>query len=244
MTTTAQVATRFIEIKCNLYLNKILKTKGVDYVVACDTDLVYLTLGALVEACELKGKPTRDIIEFLYQVCDKELQPYIQRCCLELCDVFNVYKPCLKMKREAIADKAIWRKAKHYIMNVWDQEGVQYKIPKQTYKGIEVVRSSTPMVCRDNIKSCLKIILNDTELDLQKFYRKFYDEFDRCHLPKWRSRDQSMCLGNIMILVSIYKKSCPIHVRGALTYNHLLDKLKLTNKYQKIRQKDKSVLCI
>jgi DNA polymerase elongation subunit (family B) len=239
VTTTAQVATRFIEIKCNLYLNKILKTKGVDYVVASDTDSVYLTLGALVKTCGLKGKPTGDVLQFLYEVCDKELQPYIERCCLELCVVFNVYKPRLKMKREAIADKAIWRKAKHYIMNVWDQEGVQYKVPKQTFKGIEVVRSSTPFVCRDNIRSCLKIIMNDTELDLQKFYREFYNEFLQMPFTKVAFPRSVNVFSEYYDSSTIYKKRCPIHVRGALMYNHLLDKLKLTNKYVKIREKDK-----
>jgi hypothetical protein len=35
----------------------------------------------------------------------------------------------MKMKREAIANKAIWTAKKRYIMNVWNLEGVAYHEP-------------------------------------------------------------------------------------------------------------------
>ena len=122
-TITSQLATRYLEQKANIHVNKILKTKGVDYVVACDTDSMYLKLGALVEACKLTGKSTGHIIEFVDAACKQRLQPYIERCCLELCELFNVYKFQLKMKQEFIANKGIWRGKKMYILNVYDFGG-------------------------------------------------------------------------------------------------------------------------
>ncbi|HYT43878.1 MAG TPA: DNA polymerase domain-containing protein, partial [Methylomirabilota bacterium] len=179
VTSTAQVCTRYVEQQLNIYLNKVLKTDGEDYVVAADTDSVYLIFGKLVEALGAQGKSPSDITELVDKICKAKFQPFIERCCLELCKSFNVLDPKLKMKREAICEKAIWRAAKQYILNIWDLEGVRYKKPILKYKGIEVVRSSTPMVCRDNLKKCLSIIMNKTESDLQKFIKQFYNEYKK-----------------------------------------------------------------
>ena len=49
ITLSGQVSIRWIENRMNNYLNKILKTEGEDYVIASDTDSIYLNLGPLVE---------------------------------------------------------------------------------------------------------------------------------------------------------------------------------------------------
>ena len=40
---------RWIEKSLNIYLNKLLKTEGIDYVIASDTDSVYITFDKLVD---------------------------------------------------------------------------------------------------------------------------------------------------------------------------------------------------
>ena len=47
ITLSGQVSIRWIENKMNEYLNKLLKTTGEDYVIASDTDSIYLNLGPL-----------------------------------------------------------------------------------------------------------------------------------------------------------------------------------------------------
>ena len=49
ITLSGQVSIRWIENKMNQKMNKILKTEDVDYVIASDTDSIYLNLGPLVE---------------------------------------------------------------------------------------------------------------------------------------------------------------------------------------------------
>ncbi len=240
VTSTAQVCTRYVEQQLNLYLNKVLKTEGVDYVIAADTDSVYISFGKLVEALGAQGKSPSNITELLDKLCKAKFQPVIERCCLELSKSFGVVDSKLKMKREAICEKAIWRAAKQYILNIWDLEGVRYKEPVLKYKGIEVVRSSTPMVCRDNLKKCLSIIMNKTEADLQKFIKQFYNDYRKMPFEQVAfPRSINASLVEYSDPISVCKKGTPIHVRGALIYNHLLEKLNLKKKYAPIREKDK-----
>ena len=59
ITMSGQVSIRWIEHEMNLYLNKILKTEKEDYVIASDTDSIYLNLGPLVEGV-YKGREKTD----------------------------------------------------------------------------------------------------------------------------------------------------------------------------------------
>ena len=144
----------------NDYLNKILKTEEVDYVIASDTDSIYLNLGPLVEVI-YKGreKTTESIVSFLNQVCEVELEKYITSSYETLASYVNAYDQKMFMKRENIADRGIWTAKKRYILNVWDSEGVRYEEPKLKMMGIEAVKSSTPAPCRKMIKDALKIMI-------------------------------------------------------------------------------------
>ena len=155
ITLSGQVSIRWIENKMNDYLNKILKTEEVDYVIASDTDSIYLNLGPLVEVI-YKGreKTTESIVSFLNQVCEVELEKYITSSYETLASYVNAYDQKMFMKRENIADRGIWTAKKRYILNVWDSEGVRYEEPKLKMMGIEAVKSSTPAPCRTMIKRC------------------------------------------------------------------------------------------
>jgi len=149
ITTSGQLSIRWIEKKMNEYMNNILKTDGVDYVIASDTDSIYVTMEKLVE--HLGVDDELKIVNAIDQFCEKKIQPYINKCYEELAEYMNAYQQKMQMKRETIANKGIWRGKKMYILNAWNVEGVQYKEPKLKLQGLEAVRSSTPVVCRDNI---------------------------------------------------------------------------------------------
>ncbi len=239
VTTTSQLATRYVEMKLNEFLNKRLQTKGVDYVIAADTDSVYLDLETLVNQVGLQGKPTEQVIEFLDKVCEQKLQPFIERCCLDICKTLNVYRPALKMKRDIIANKAIWTAAKYYIANVWDTEGVRNKEPELLIHGIEAIRSSTPMVCRDNIRKSLKIIMNQSEKDLQEFFKTFYREFKQMSFEQIAFPRSVNNLEKWYDPVTLCKKGTPVQVRGTIIYNKLINDMELTKTHSPIRSKDK-----
>lgn len=235
ITASGQLTTRWIERKLNGYLNRLFKTNNVDYVIACDTDSVYIRLDVLVDSlftAEQQVAEKDKVLKFMDKVCLDKLEPFIDKCYDELADYVNAFNQKMKMKRECIADKGIWTAKKHYILNVYNQEGVQYAKPKLKMMGIEAIRTSTPAVCREGIKKALQVIMNDTEADLQKYISEFKDEF--CALPfeqvafprsvkdldKYRDRS------------TIYAKGTPINVKGALIYNHLLTEKGLANKYE------------
>ena len=191
ITLSGQVSIRWIENKMNKKINKILKTNDVDYVIASDTDSIYLNLGPLVESV-YKGreKTTEGVVTFLNKVCEMELEKYIDRCYQELADYVNAYDQKMFMKRENIAERGIWTAKKRYILNVWDSEGVRYEEPKLKMMGIEAVKSSTPAPCRTMIKEGLKLMMNGTEDDVIKYIDKCRADFKNFHLKKLLSPDQ------------------------------------------------------
>ena len=229
ITVSGQLTIRWAENTINKYMNKILKTEDKDYVIAIDTDSLYVRMGALVD--EVKPK---DPVKFLDKVSQEKLEPLMAKAYNDLFNYMKAYEQKMVMAREVIADKGIWTGKKHYALNVHNSEGVQYSEPKLKIMGIEVVRSSTPMPCRNMLRDTIKIIMNEDEEATQKFIEYCRNEFNNLRaediafprgvsdLDKWKDRS------------SLYKKGTPIHVRGALLYNHYLNKHNLIQKYETI----------
>ena len=240
ITLSGQLSIRWIENKMNSYINKILKTKEVDYVIASDTDSIYLNLGSLVETV-FKGREKSDqsVLRFLEKVCDVEFEKYIQNSYEALATTVNAYDQKMFMKRENIANKGIWTAKKRYILNVLNSEGVQYAEPKLKMMGIEAVKSSTPSACRTAIKDALKVIMNGTESDVQEFVGNFRKKFES--MPPEDIAFPRGCngVGKFSNPATIYSKGTPIHVRGALLYNFHAKKNKVTHKYPLIQEGEK-----
>jgi len=236
ITMSGQLSIRWIERKMNEYMNKLLKTNHVDYVIASDTDSIYLDMSGVVSSGDvMEGKKT---VEILDKFIEAKVQPYIDKSFQELADMMNAYDQKMIMKREAIANKGIWKAKKMYILNVWNNEGVQYEKPKLKMMGIEAVRSSTPGVCRGKIKEALEIIMNEDEGNLQSFVEEFRTEFlalpfDDVAFPRGVKGLKKYHDDN-----QICKLGTPIQVRGALIFNHFIKKKKLT-KVQPIGEGDK-----
>jgi DNA polymerase elongation subunit (family B) len=244
ITLSGQASIRWIQNKMNSYLNKILKTKDVDYVIAADTDSIYLNLGPLVETVfQGREKTTEGIVSFLDKICQVELEKYIESSYQELADYVNAYDQKMFMKRENIADRGIWTAKKRYILNVWDSEGVRYECPKLKVMGIEAIKSSTPAPCRKMMKESFKIIMNDSEDDIIKFVSDCRNEFKSLK-PEEISFPRSVSdVEKYKSVNSIYEKATPIHVRGALLYNHYIKQKKLTHKYSLIQNGEKIKFC-
>ena len=240
ITLSGQVSIRWIENKMNQYLNKVLKTEEIDYVIASDTDSIYLNMGPFVETV-YKGreKTTEGVVNFLNKVCELELEKYIESSYQELADYVNAYDQKMQMKRENIAERGIWTAKKRYILNVWDSEGVRYNEPKLKIMGIEAIKTSTPAPVRKMIKDGLKLMMSSTEEEMQSFIEKCRTDFKNLppeeiafprsvsEINKWKSSS------------TMYEKGCPIHVRGVILYNHWTKKKGLERKYQPIQSGEK-----
>jgi DNA polymerase elongation subunit (family B) len=244
ITLSGQLSIRWIENKMNMYMNKILGTKGVDYVIASDTDSIYLHMGPLVDfVYKDKVVETEKIVEFLDKACEEKIQPFIDKAYQDLADYMNAYSQKMFMKREAIADTGIWTAKKRYILNVWNNEGVAYKEPKLKMMGIEAIKSSTPMSCRDKLKEALKLVMTKSEATFQEFNENFRADFKKLPFEAIAFPRGVSELTKYKHSVTIYDKGTPIHVRGALMYNLLLDKHKLGKKYEAIKDGDKVKFC-
>ena len=244
ITLSGQVSIRWIEDRMNRYLNKILKTEDVDYVIASDTDSIYLNLGPLVQTI-FKGREENDqrIVSFLNKVCEVEFEKYISDSYQTLASYVNAYDQKMFMKRENIADRGIWTAKKRYILNVWDSEGVRYEEPKLKMMGIEAVKSSTPAPCRKMIKDALKLMMNGTEEDVIDFIDKSRKEFKSLP-PEDISFPRTVSdVKKYYSYTTIYMKGTPIHCRGALLFNHYVKKKNLTNKYSLIQNGEKIKFC-
>ena len=244
ITLSGQVSIRWIESKMNEYLNKLLQTTEEDYVIASDTDSIYLNLGPLVDKFfASKSSDKAAIVSLLNKICEEKFEPYIDQCYQNLADYVSAYDQKMQMKRENIADRGIWTAKKRYILNVWDSEGVRYEDPKLKMMGIEAVKSSTPAPCRKMIKDALKLMMSGTEEDVIDFIDKSRTEFKKLP-PEQISFPRSVSdVQKYKSSSDIYMKGTPIHCRGALLFNHYIKEKKLTNKYSLIQNGEKIKFC-
>jgi len=240
ITLSGQVSIRWIENKMNAYLNKILKTDGVDYVIASDTDSIYLNMGPLVDSV-YKGreKTTESVVSFLDKICQVELEKYIESRYQELAEYVNAYDQKMQMKRENIAERGIWTAKKRYILNVWDSEGVRYEEAKLKIMGIEAIKSSTPAPCRKMIKDGLKLMMSGTEEEVIDFIDQCRENFKKLPPEEIAFPRTASDIRKYHSSSSIYAPKTPIHVRGALLFNYYVKEKKLTNKYSLINNGEK-----
>ena len=240
ITLSGQVSIRWIENRMNGYLNKLLKTDEVDYVIASDTDSIYLNMGPLVDKVFNTGVSDKGkVVDFLNKACESQIEPFIEESYKDLADYVNAYDQKMFMKRENIADRGIWTAKKRYILNVWDSEGVRYAEPKLKMMGIEAVKSSTPAPCRKMIKDALKLMMSGTEDNVIDFISDCRKNFNKLP-PEEISFPRSV--SDVVKYKShseIYTKGTPIHARGALLFNHYIKQNKLTNKYSLIQNGEK-----
>ena len=238
ITLSGQLAIRWAEKAVNTEMNKILKTQEVDYVIAIDTDSLYVDFGKLVS----KFDPVEPVA-FLNKICTDHFEPIFENAYTKLFEMMNGYDNRMVMAREAIADRGIWTAKKRYILNVHNNEGVQYAEPKLKIMGIEAIKSSTPSEVRTALRDIFKVIMTGSQSDTQKaisdFKKYFYSlppeeiSFPRgvSDINKWKNK------------ATIYTKGTPIHVRGSLLYNKCIADKNLEKKYVLIKNSDKIKFC-
>ena len=236
ITLTGQLTIRWAEYALNAHLNKALRRNNTykDFVLAIDTDSLYVCLDDIVKAI----KPDNPI-DFLDKVCEKDLEPVLSKSYDQLYNILGGIDNRMVMKREAIADRGLWTAKKRYILNVHDNEGVRYKTPKLKIMGIEAIKSSTPEPCRDALKEIFKVIISGSEAETQKAINQFKEHFSTLPPHKIAFPRGISKVSTFKGTDGIYKKGTPIHVRGALLYNSQVNDLSLNKKYTKIQNGEK-----
>ncbi len=237
VTSSGKLSIRWIENKVNDFM---IKSVGVDkdYIIASDTDSIYIDFEEFVKK-NFKDDDRDIVCDKINSYCNDVIQKYIDKSYKELDSYVNAFAHKMNMKREAIFTRGVWTAKKRYLLNVLDNEGVKYSKAKVKIKGMEGIKSSTPTIIRDKMKEAYGIILNESESDLIKFVDKFRKEFQSYPIQDISFPRSCNGIDKYSDSNSIWKKGTPIHVKGAIAYNHLLKKLSLEKKYEKIKEGDK-----
>ncbi len=239
ITLSSQLSIRWIILKINEYMNRVLGTTNEDFILASDTDSFFLHLEPLITKVGIDTSDPNKVIEFMDKICKTKIQETINKSYQELADYVNAYEQKMSMKREALADKGIWTAKKRYILNVYNNEGIQFKEPHLKTVGLEVIKSSTPNFVRQRMKQLIKLIMTADEDTVQKFIANFKSEFRKLSpediaFPRGVNNIQGYSDSRIL-----YKSGTPIHVKGAILYNDFLIRKGLDKKYPKIQSGDK-----
>jgi DNA polymerase elongation subunit (family B) len=238
VTTAGQLSIRWIEAKLNDWMNKLLKSEK-DYVIASDTDSIYLNLGPLVDSIVKTKTETGKVISIMDRICEDKIQPYIDKSYQELAEYVCAFSQKMEMKREGLSSVGIWTAKKRYILNIYNNEGVQYNEPYIKVMGLEMIKSSTPFVIREKMREAIKIILNGKEEDIHEFIENFKQEFKSLSPEEISTPRGLNGLAKYSDAATLYKSGTPIHVKGAILYNHYLKEKGLTKKYPLIQEGEK-----
>lgn len=240
ITTSGQLSIRYAAKTVNEYLNKVLKTKDNDYVIYCDTDSVFVDLSSLIEMVAGTTNVSKDKAEKLIDKISKEkIEPVISKGYEELAETLGAYRNAMEMKREKIANKAVFIAKKRYIASVINEEGVHFETPKIAVTGVEAVRSSTPQICREKLKESFRVMLSETEEKTQEFIKEFKKEFVKLPVEEVAKISGTDDISKYEDKQFLYKKGCPMHVRGCIIYNNYLKQKGLDKKYPLISSGDK-----
>lgn len=239
VTLSGQLSIRWIQNAINTWFNKLLKTEGKDFVLASDTDSIYIHMEELLKSLSKDIGNTETVIDLMDAICEKKIKPFIDKSYTELATYVNSRQGKMVMKREALVDKGIWCAKKNYILSVWDMEGLRYKKPEIKITGWAAVRTTTPKVCRDKLKETVAVILQNDEDITRKFVNKFRDEFmemtlDQIACPSGISEIDMNNYGKLVI-----PSGTTMHVKAALAYNHYIREYGLTKRYELIKPKGK-----
>lgn len=245
ITLSGQVVLRWVERKLNEFMNKLLKTNNIDYVLAADTDSIHLDFEGVVEKFK-KTKPEasrNEIVDFIDKLVERRIQPYLDELYLELAEYMNVYEQKMHMKRENIVEVGVYLAKKKYIYNVMDSEGVRYSEPNLKVTGLELVKSNTPSFCRKKMKEACKIILEKKQEDLIQFVEQTKIEFDKLPFEDIAYPQSVNHIEKYTDDAGHYIKGTQIYARGAIIYNKIIKEKNLIKKYEKIGDGDKIKYC-
>ena len=239
ITTSGQLIIQWSERTINKFMNDTLGTEDEDFVIAMDTDSIYVSFDKMVQHIFPEDTPKSKIVDFLNNAGQDRILDVLTKGYEDLAFYTNAFQQKMVMGREVIADRGIWTAKKRYILNVLDNEGVRLTEPKLKMMGIETAKSSTPQWVRKKLTEVLQVVMNGTEQEVWDFVENARKEFRTLPVEEIASPRSCNNLNQYADSTHIYSKGTPIHVRGALLYNHLLKKKNVHKRYENVKNSDK-----
>lgn len=258
ITVTGRYLIQWTEKVINAYMNRWADTHGVDYVIAGDTDSLYINMEKVVKKFP-HSDDIKQVIDNLDQFADKYLEAGIRRAMREV-QAYLHNNDHISMKREAISDVGIFAKKKHYILRVHNSEGVAYDPPKLKIMGMRLITSSIPEVCRKILKDAIPICLDGTNEDLSNYIKGIRATWRTLKLSdiavnssinnigKYTGDkyglllEQALADRDKIVLVSPewYANKAPMQVKAAINFNYLIDRLGIEGQYMRVLDGTKS----
>jgi DNA polymerase elongation subunit (family B) len=224
-------------------LTKVSQILMKSLIVYNDTDSTYVTFEPVLKSCDWKGNP----VEFILQLKKLRISDYLKQKFEEYAKKFNT-KDLQNLELEKISYSALMMAKKKYVLDLaWKEPGIDY-LPQQKISptGVEIVQSSTPKFARKALKELLKYIFeNGKTLNYSNAVKKLKDYKQQFILQSPEDICKGMGIGEYEKYCIEDKKQvvlaekCPINVRSAVIYNHVLQNSKWKGKYNLIKSGDK-----
>ena len=239
ITLSGQLIIQVAEREINKWMNKVMQTTSVDYIIAIDTDSNYLNCQPLVDKF-FANKSTEEVVDILDKIAKDQIQGVLESGFQVEKEYLNAMDQKMVMEREAIASSAFWTAKKRYAMCVWDMEGVRMPSddPKLKIQGLDAIRSSTPQSCREALLTMIRLTLLKDEDTVQSYILDFKNKFlgmgfEDIAFPRTMNNITKMTQANG------FGKGTPPHIRGAISFNRLLAKYKLENDWESMKDGEK-----
>lgn len=215
---------------CGFLDKKLGIERGLERWLYSDTDSVFISLEDFVDQiANGRDIPTSKIVDIIDVFCKKEIEPFIQTSYAKLAEYMNAYENFMSMKREVIADRALFRAKKNYVMQVHDNEGVRYETPKLKMMGIETARSTTPQFVKDALVETYKIMMNGENKQLLDTIDAFKLEYMKQDIDQISTPRGVNDMGKWVDASGNYKLRIPYHVKASHEFNRLLKQAGLTD---------------
>lgn len=240
ITSSGQATAKYVAVGINKFMNNVFNTVDVDYVIYQDTDSAYVNCKPVVDKLGLTDEEAINVIK---DFVESKLSPKIENICSEFAAKLNAYENKLSMKLEKICNRSFFICKKRYALNVSYDEGIFYSKPKLKVTGLETVRSSVPKFTRDAMTECFKLMFDNKKEELYEFVYSFRNKFFTASFDEIGAPMGVKNLEKYYNNETLYKKACPIHVRGSLIFNRWLKETELDRKYELIYDFDKVKYC-
>lgn len=237
ITISGQLVIKWVSKYLNEFLNKTLNTKDIDYIIAMDTDSAYLSLDNVIKDEKLSVQSNINILD---KFCNDIITPFLKNSFDQLKTVMNAYENKMSMKREILADAGIWTGVKkRYALNVYDKEGVRYTYPEIKIVGMDAIKSTTPEDCRKRLKNSLRLIMKGNQKNLQNYIKMFREKFYKLSFEEISFPKKVNGVTKYTSSSGHYIKGTPIHCRGSIIYNKMINDKGLSGVYPLIEDGDK-----
>jgi DNA polymerase elongation subunit (family B) len=232
----------------NQYISDQLDIDPRQFVIASDTDSLYMELTDLLKHRnpdldynnrEEKIKRLLSLTSELQTVANNNLNSITK-------DLFNMNgKHYFELKQEVIAEKAYWSGKRRYAMYIVNKEGVF--IEELEMKGLDIMKSNFPPYFRDFGENLIKnILFSKSKEEIDKDVMDFKNSMQTVDWIKLLKPMGLKKMGEYIErkpmpseLFSKLKLKCPINTKAAIIYNDFLRHKNLTVKYPEFTIGDK-----